>query len=62
MFNDPPKPKNRRFTKKEFELELEVCKIFRRPPRTFFHDKPFYPYVPPTPVVPKVNFDLNYKP
>lgn len=44
------------------ELELELCRAFHRPPRTFFYDVPFYPYVPPTPIVPKVNFDLNYKP
>ncbi len=53
-----PYQKNRRFTAREFEQELEISKIFQRPPRSFIHDKPFYPWVPLTPLV---NFDLNYK-
>lgn len=58
LFEKPCKPKNRRFTKEEFVTELEISKIFKRPPRTFFYDPPFYPWVPPEPVV---NFDLKYK-
>lgn len=48
---------NRRFTPAERELENLVAKIFRRPPRTYFYDKPTYPYCVPEPIV---NFDLNY--
>lgn len=55
----PPEPKkNRRFTAKKYELELMVAKAFKRPPRTFVNDTPFYPYVVPEPIV---NFALNYK-
>lgn len=53
----PPKPKNRRFTAPEFETELWIAKLMKRPPRTFIHDTPFYPYVVPEPLV---NFDLNF--
>lgn len=58
MFNDEPKRKNRRFTPDEFETELEIAKWLKRPVRTFVNDTPFYPWVPPTPLV---NFDLGYK-
>ncbi len=61
MFGDPPVKKNRRFTAREFQDELEESKIWCRPPRAYIFDKPFYPWVPPTPVIPKVNFDLNYQ-
>lgn len=54
------KRKNRRFTPYEMETEKEICKWLRRPPRTFFDDKPFYPWLPPEPIVPSVNFKLNY--
>lgn len=50
------KPKNRRFTPQEFQTELELSKIFKRPPRTFIHDPPFYPWLPPEPIV---NFDVK---
>lgn len=50
--------KNRRFAPHERELETEVSKIFRRPPRTYFYDPPYYPYCVPEPYV---NFDLKYK-
>lgn len=43
---------------KEMETEFELCKWMKRPPRTMLHDPPFYPWVPPTPLV---NFDLKYK-
>lgn len=58
MFNNEPKRKNRRFTPNEFETELEIAKWLKRPVRTFVNDAPFYPWVPPTPLV---NFDLGYK-
>lgn len=50
--------KNRRFTPREFETELELSKIFKRPPRTFIGDPPFYPWLVPEPLV---NFELNFK-
>lgn len=56
-----PKSKNRRLNPKELETEYELCSIFHRPPRTYLHDKPFYPWLPPEPIVPSVNFDLNFK-
>lgn len=60
MFGDRVK-KNRRFTAKEFEDELETAKAFHRPPRTYFYDLPYYPFLPPAPIVPIVNFNLNYQ-
>lgn len=58
MFPDDT-PKNRRMTPQEYEEELQICKLFKRVPRTFILDKPTYPYVPTVPHYP-VNFDLNY--
>nr|UHS18334.1 MAG: hypothetical protein [Betatorquevirus sp.] len=52
------KPKNRRFTPKEYEQELQEAKIWDRPPRQFIFDIPFYYNTVPEPVV---NFALNYK-
>lgn len=60
MFGDKI-TKNRRFTAKEMEQEIEIAKLFRRPVRTFFYDMPTYPFIPPAPIVPMVNFNLNYK-
>ncbi len=57
LFNDY-KPKNRRMNSKEMETELEICKIFMRPPRDFIFDKPTYPYIKPD-YSKMVNFDLN---
>lgn len=57
LFNDY-KPKNRRMNSKEMETELEICKIFMRPPRDFIFDHPTYPYVK-TDYSKMVNFDLN---
>ncbi len=43
----------------EEETEKELAIAFRRPPRTYKEDTPFYPWLPsPTPLV---NFHLNYK-
>lgn len=53
--------KNRRFTKSEWETEMEICRWLRRPPRTYVNDSPFYPWLPPEPKVPKINFDLMFK-
>ncbi len=57
LFEDN-KCKNRRFTPKEYETELQLCKWMKRPPRQFINDKPFYPWLVPEPIV---NFDLNFK-
>ncbi len=36
----------------EWETELQVAQAFRRPPRLFKEDKPFYPWLPkPEPIV-----------
>lgn len=58
LFNPPRK--NRRLTANEMETELQLCKWLKRHPRTYFDDKPFYPWLPPEPIVPSVNFKLNY--
>lgn len=50
--------KNRRFLPHEWQTEWELAKFFKRPMRTYFYDDPFYPWLPPEPVV---NFDLGYK-
>ena len=42
----------------ELETEKELAAIFRRPPRTYKNDPPFYPWLP---VTPKVVFQLNFK-
>lgn len=63
LFENTEKCKNRRFTKDEFVTELEISKWLHRPPRTYVKDPPFYPWLPPEPLVnqPIVNFDLNYQ-
>ncbi len=53
--------KNRRLNAKEYETELEASKIFCHPPRQYLLDIPYYPMFPPAPVVPYVNFNLNFK-
>lgn len=58
MFPNDKPVKNRRLTSAEMQTELEICKWLKRPPRTYFNDTPFYPWVVPEPLV---NFDLNYK-
>nr|BAF76086.1 hypothetical protein [Torque teno midi virus] len=45
-------------TQFEIETERELSKIFKRPPRTYQNDPPFYPWLPPEP---RVNFNLNFK-
>lgn len=49
--------KNRRLNPKEFADELENAKIWRRPPRQYLLDTPFYPDCVPEPLV---NFSLNF--
>ncbi len=58
MFGDKKQKKNRRLNPKEFADELEIAKIFHRPPRNYLYDLPYYPFFPPTPLA---NFDLNFK-
>lgn len=41
--------------------EQELCAIFDRPMRTYLEDTPTYPWLPPSPKVPRVRFDLGYK-
>jgi len=45
----------------EWDTELEIAIAFHRYPRKFKEDPPFYPWLPVTPKVPKVCFDLNYQ-
>lgn len=54
------KPKNRLLNAQERETDLWLAKIFKRPCTYYTQDVPYYPWLPPTPKVPKVNFDLNY--
>ncbi len=43
----------------EWDTECELAQAFRRPPRLFKEDTPFYPWLPkPEPLV---NFHLNFK-
>ena len=43
----------------ETETEKELAQAFKRPPRLFKEDKPFYPWLPR--FTPLVNFHLNFK-
>nr|UHS18212.1 MAG: hypothetical protein [Gammatorquevirus sp.] len=43
----------------EQTTERELAIAFKRPVRTYKEDPPFYPWLPPAPLV--VNFNLNYK-
>nr|UYL88392.1 ORF3 [Torque teno midi virus] len=42
----------------EQETEEQLARIFKRPVRTFKEDTPFYPWLPPAPIV---HFNLNFK-
>ncbi len=42
----------------ERETEDQLADAFKRPPRYFKEDTPFYPWLP---CVPKVQFKLNFK-
>jgi len=62
MFGQPYK-KNRRFTPKEYEQELQEAKIWKRRPRQYIFDKPDYNLSVLEPLVNfNVNFALNFKP
>jgi len=41
------------------ETEKELAQAFKRPPRMFKEDTPFYPWLPKP--MPLVNFHLNFK-
>lgn len=58
MFGQKTTKKHRRLTPKEFADELEDAKIWKRPPRTYTGDPPYYPWCVPEPIV---NFALNFK-
>ncbi len=60
MFGDTVK-KNRRLNVYELQDEIETAKAFCRPVKSYIYDTPYYPFFPPTPIVPKVNFNLNFK-
>lgn len=45
-------------TPSELQDEKYLAQWMKRPLRTYLHDKPFYPWVVPEPVV---NFDLKYR-
>lgn len=42
-------------------VEKELAAIFDRPMRTYLEDIPTYPWMPPAPKTPRINFDLNFK-
>lgn len=44
----------------EEEQERQDAAIFCRPQRKYILDKPTYPFFPPAPIIPKVNFDLMF--
>lgn len=56
MFGQPYK-KNRRFTPKEFEQELEDARIWKRRVRHYINDMPDYKL---DVIEPLVNFDVNF--
>ncbi len=47
-------------TPKEFQEELEESRIWGHRPRQYIKDRPFYDFLPITPKIPKLNFDLNF--
>lgn len=59
LFDTPRQ--NRRFYPHEEQTEKELAIWLKRPKRDFFYDPPFYPWLPPEPIVPKVNFELGFK-
>lgn len=57
---EPPKTKLTPITGRDWEDELYISKWLKRPMRRFLEDKPYYPWLPPEPIVnqPFVNFDI----
>nr|UHS18437.1 MAG: hypothetical protein [Betatorquevirus sp.] len=56
----PPVKKNRLMNAWEQQEEKQDAAIWCRPQRKYLYDKPTYPFFPPTPIIPKINFDLMY--
>lgn len=48
-------------TPKEKEEEIQEAGIWGHYVRDYILDKPYYKDIPIVPIVPKINFDLNYK-
>ncbi len=48
-------------TPQEEETELYLAKWMKRPPCKYIFDRPYYPWLPPEPIIPKVNFELGFK-
>lgn len=51
--------------KYELQTEKLCAKAFKRPPVCMWGEIPYWPWLHPEPLVnqlPKINFDLNYKP
>ncbi len=48
---EPPKTKLTPIRGRDWEDELFLCKWMKRPMKTFLHDKPYYPWCVPEPVV-----------
>lgn len=44
----------------DWETEKQLSQWMHRPMRKFLEDAPYYPWLPPTPKVPRVNFDLMF--
>lgn len=57
---EPPKTKLTPIKGRDWEDELYISKWLKRPMRRYLEDKPYYPWLPPEPIVnqPLVNFDL----
>lgn len=52
-------------TKEELETEKLCAIAFKRPPVCMWGDIPYWPWLNPEPLVnqlPRIHFDLNYKP
>lgn len=47
-------------TPKERAEEIEEAKIWGHYVRDYILDKPYYKNLPITPIIPKLNFDLNF--
>nr|UHS18465.1 MAG: hypothetical protein [Gammatorquevirus sp.] len=61
LFGTSNRPSRMTPFKKGFEMDTErqLAQAFKRPPRLFKEDTPFYPWLPRP--VPLVNFHLNFK-
>lgn len=62
---EPPHKKLRKMNKYELETERLCATAFKRPPVSMWGEIPYWPWLKTEPLVnqlPKVNFDLNFKP